>query len=91
MTDSMTAPTVVPRRTGRSVLAVFLGFVVVFVLSLGTDQLFHVLGLVLCLLGAIAMIPKELGPAWYPIALTISAVPTSWLGGVLFMHRRAQG
>jgi hypothetical protein len=33
-----------PRRIGRSILAVLAGLVVVFVLSLGTDQLFHVLG-----------------------------------------------
>jgi hypothetical protein len=32
-----------PRRLGRSAGAVFLGFVVVFVLSLGTDQVLHVL------------------------------------------------
>jgi hypothetical protein len=32
-----------PRRLGRSVLAVFLGFVTVVVLSLGTDQILHVL------------------------------------------------
>jgi len=32
-----------PRRRGRSVAAVFLGFLVVFVLSLGTDQVLHVL------------------------------------------------
>jgi hypothetical protein len=32
-----------PRRAGRSVLAVFLGFIVVVILSLGTDQLLHVL------------------------------------------------
>lgn len=143
MTESTTASGAQPRRLGRSVLAVFLGFVAVFVLSLGTDQVFHllgiyppwgepmfdprlnflalayrcvyqviggwimarfapsapvahalaggVLGLVLCILGAIAMIPKGLGPAWYPIALTISAVPTSWWGGVFFKRGRAQG
>ncbi len=34
-----------PRRVGRSILAVLVGLVVVFVLSLGTDQLFHVLGI----------------------------------------------
>jgi hypothetical protein len=33
-----------PRRLGRSTLAVLAGFVAVVVLSLGTDQLFHVLG-----------------------------------------------
>ena len=32
-----------PHRLGRSAAAVFLGFVAVFVLSLGTDQLLHVL------------------------------------------------
>ena len=42
----MTSPTTTasgqPRRLGRSVLAVFLGFVTVVVLSLGTDQALHV-------------------------------------------------
>jgi len=32
-----------PRRLGRSVAAVFLGFLTVFVFSLGTDQILHVL------------------------------------------------
>ena len=32
-----------PRRRWRSVGAVFLGFITVVVLSLGTDQLLHVL------------------------------------------------
>lgn len=32
------------RSIGRSILAVFVGFVTVFVLSLGTDQVLHVLG-----------------------------------------------
>jgi hypothetical protein len=32
-----------PRRLGRSVAAVFLGFVTVVILSLGTDQVLHVL------------------------------------------------
>lgn len=31
-----------PRRLGRSIAAVFLGFLAVFVLSLGTDQVLHV-------------------------------------------------
>ena len=42
----MTAPTANvdahPRRRGRSVLAVFLGFIAVVILSLGTDQILHV-------------------------------------------------
>ena len=33
-----------PRRTGRSVLAVLAGFVVIFVLSLGTDGILHATG-----------------------------------------------
>lgn len=33
-----------PRRIGMSILAVLAGLVAIFVLSLGTDQLFHALG-----------------------------------------------
>jgi len=129
-----------PRRLGRSVAAVLLGFVAVVVLSLGTDQVLHalkvyppwgqpmydpglnllalayrivyavvgsyiaarfaphnpmrhalalgVVGLVLSVAGAIAMIPRDLGPAWYPIALALTALPCAWLGGVL--HRVGQ-
>jgi hypothetical protein len=32
-----------PRRPGRSIVAIFLGFVAVVVLSLGTDEVFHLL------------------------------------------------
>jgi hypothetical protein len=42
-TVQMTALTAPPRRLGRSAGAVLLGFVVVFVLSLGTDQVLHML------------------------------------------------
>lgn len=41
MTTAMTAPS--PRTTGRSIAAVAIGFVVVIVLSLGVDQVLHVL------------------------------------------------
>jgi hypothetical protein len=37
------AAAVAPRRLGRSILAVFAGFVVVVVLSLGTDEVLHLL------------------------------------------------
>jgi hypothetical protein len=50
-----------------------------------------VLGLVLCAAGAIATIPMDLGPAWYPILLTLSALPTAWLGGLLFLRRQPTG
>lgn len=127
-----------PRRLGRSVAAILLGFVTVFVLSLGTDQILHVLqvyppwgqpmyaaglnllalsyrvvytilggyitarlaphaplrhalilgaiGFVLSAAGAIAAIPLNLGPTWYPIALALTALPCVWLGGGL-QHR----
>lgn len=130
-----------PRKLWRSALAVFLGFVTVAVLSLATDQLFHVLevyppwgqpmpdtddnllalvyrcvytviggyvtaglsprnpmrhvwvlagiGFAAGLAGAIATIPMDLGPAWFPIALVIAAVPCTWLGGVLHRGRDA--
>jgi hypothetical protein len=38
-----TASAATPRRLGQSVLAVFAGFVVVVVLSLGTDEVLHLL------------------------------------------------
>ena len=36
--------------------------------------------------GAVVAIPLDLGPAWYPIALAVSALPLAWLGGAL-RHR----
>jgi hypothetical protein len=126
-----------PSRPLRSFVAVFVGFVAVVVLSLGTDQVLHVLqvyppwgqpmhdpglnllalayrcvyavlgsfiaaglaprapmrhalvlggiGLVLSVIGAIAALGMaDLGPAWYPIALVLSALPCAWLGGDLY-------
>ena len=123
-----------PRNLPRSLVAVFLGFVAVVVLSLGTDQIFHVLrvyppwnepmrdtglnllalsyrivytvlggyitarlaprnpmrhvwvlagiGLVVGTLGVVATSGLDLGPRWYPIAIAVTAVPCTWLGGV---------
>jgi len=131
----MTDSTAQPRRLGRSILAIFLGFVAVVVLSLGTDEIFHLLkvyppweqpmnepslnllalsyriiytifgsyiaaclapsapmrhawilgaiGFVLGTVGAIATIPLHLGPAWYPIAIALTALPCAWIGGRL--------
>jgi len=119
-----------------------MGFVAVFVLSLGTDQLLHVLevyppwgepmheprlnllalsyrivytilggyitarlaprnpvrhalilgivGFVISLLGVIATIPMNLGPAWYPIALAVTAIPCTWLGGILYQRNQSE-
>jgi len=121
---------------------VLLGFFAVVVVSLGTDQVLHVLqvyppwgqpmydtgllflalayrsvyavlgsyiaarlaprnpmrhalvlgavGLVLSLAGAIATIPMDLGPSWYPIALVLTALPCAWLGGILHRMRQVE-
>jgi hypothetical protein len=130
-----------PRQLGRSVAAVFIGFLVVVVLSLGTDEVFHLLqvyppwnqpmpepglnllalsyrlvydtlgsylmarlapyapmrhvwvgagiGFVLSSAGAIGAIKMNIGPAWYPIALALSAWPTAWIGGHLYLRQQA--
>jgi glycerol uptake facilitator-like aquaporin len=141
MTAHVTRSAVPQRALLQSVGAIVSGFVVVFVLSLGVDQLLHVMqvypplgqpmwdhrlnalalsyrlvigvlgsyvtarlapyapmrhamigaaiGFVLSTLGAIAAIRMQLGPAWYPIALAASALPTGWLGGRLGAKMRA--
>lgn len=127
------------RPLGRSVWAIFSGFLVVVVLSLGTDQLMHVLnvyppwgvpmeetsdnllalayrcvygvlgsyitarlaphspmrhvwigaaiGFAISLLGTIAAFMVHLGPVWYPVALTVTALPCAWLGGTLYLRQ----
>jgi len=128
------------RNLWRSARAVLLGLLAVFVLSLGADQLLHMLrvyppwgvpmhdpglnllalsyrlafgvvggyvtarfapchalrhalalgavGLALSALGAVAAMQAALGPAWYPILLALSSIPTAWLGGVLYQRKR---
>lgn len=49
------------------------------------------IGTVMGAIGAAATIPMNLGPAWYPIALALSGLPTAWLGGRLFLGRQAAG
>lgn len=41
------------------------------------------IGLFFGTLGAVSTIPMNLGPAWYPIAIALTAVPCTWLGGFL--------
>jgi hypothetical protein len=136
MTDQATTPP--PRNLWRSAGAVLLGFFAVVILSLGTDQVLHmlkvyppwgepmrdpglnllaltyrviytvfggylaarfaprnpmchafvlaVIGLVMGVLGVVATSGLDLGPRWYPIALAVTALPCTLLGGVL--HRR---
>jgi hypothetical protein len=126
----------------RSMGSVFAGFLTVVVLSLGTDQVLHVLdlyppwgatmfdpalnalalayriaftvlggyvtarlaprnptrhvnvlagiGLFFGTMGAISTIPMNLGPAWYPIAIALTAVPCTVLGGWMAMRRAAE-
>jgi hypothetical protein len=142
MTATRAQGTTPPRSLPRSIGAVAAGFVSVAVLSLATDQLFHVLnvyppwgelmwetsdnvlalayrtvytilggyitaalaphspmrhvwivailGLVASTMGAIAAITMaDFGPNWYPISLVVTGVPAVWLGGVLYVRRRA--
>lgn len=42
------------------------------------------LGTALSTAGVIATSGMDLGPRWYPIALAVSALPSAWLGGVLY-------
>ena len=44
------------------------------------------IGFVLSGAGAIATIPMDLGPAWYPIAIWLTALPCAWLGGALYLR-----
>jgi hypothetical protein len=48
------------------------------------------MGLAANALGAIATWNQDLGPHWYPIALTILALPAAWLGGKLWLSRNVQ-
>jgi len=48
-----------------------------------------IVGFVLATVGAVASISAgNMGPAWYPIALVISALPCAWLGGLLYRGKR---
>ena len=41
-------------------------------------------GIVLGIVGVVATWNMELGPRWYPIALTVLAIPQCWLGGKIY-------
>lgn len=47
------------------------------------------IGVVLSAAGALAAITADLGPAWYPVALVLTALPCAWLGGWLHARRLA--
>ena len=126
-----------PRNLWRSTGAVLLGFFAVVALSLGTDEILHLLkvyppwgqpmfeprlnllalsyrivyavigsyiaarfaprnpmrhAIILGIIGlafsvagaAVAITRADLGPAWYPISLVVTALPCAWLGGLLY-------
>jgi len=135
MTDRVTQNPVPPRRLLRNVGAILAGFLCVAVLSLGTDQILHMLdvyppwgepmrefgdnllafayrsvyaiiggyvtarlapyapmrhvlilgciGTILSALGAYAAITMDMGTVWYPVALVVTALPLTLLGGYL--------
>jgi hypothetical protein len=143
----MTTPSASLRTTkstiGRSIWAIVAGFLVIIVLSLGTDEILHVLhvyppwnlpmwdpklnalalgyrlifdtlgsyitarlapraplkhaliggfiGLVLSLGGIFAAVKANMGPVWYPIALSLSSPITAWIGGMLFVRNSDGG
>lgn len=47
-------------------------------------------GFVISLVGVIVTIPMKLGPAWYPIAIAVTAIPCTWLGGVLYQKTQKE-
>jgi hypothetical protein len=49
------------------------------------------IGTALAGLGAVATIPMQLGPAWYPILLAVTALPLAWLGGWIYVRRAHAG
>ena len=42
------------------------------------------------LAGTLAASVRNLGPAWYPVALTVLALPTAWLGGALYVRNASR-
>ena len=50
-----------------------------------------ILGIVLSVLGLIAIIVEDLAPAWYGWALIILSIPATWSGGKLAILSRGPG
>ena len=49
--------------------------------------IFALISFALGVVGAIATIPMNLGPAWYPILLALSAFPCTWVSWRLYRAR----
>ncbi|WP_425615410.1 hypothetical protein NA78x_005328 [Anatilimnocola sp. NA78] len=52
-----------------------------------------IIGTVVCTIGAAFTLGQEqvFGPAWYPIALAVTALPCAWLGGMIQRVTSAPG
>ena len=48
-----------------------------------------IIGAVLGSLGVVASWGSKLGPAWYPIALSVLAIPQSWIGGKFYQTTKS--
>jgi hypothetical protein len=46
------------------------------------------IGTLLATLGAVGAMGRDLGPMWMPIALVITALPTTWYGAHLYANRK---
>lgn len=141
--NTLSAAQALPRRIGRSILAVLAGIVVGIVLSTATDFGLHAiglapapslkdpwpnrllavatayrsiygilasyviarlapnrpmahslvagtLGLIVSTLGAIAAWSTTAGQHWYPVALTLTALPTAWIGAKLWLMQSSR-
>jgi hypothetical protein len=79
-------------RTGYSVLGSYLAARLSATRAMRNAMILGVLEVVACTAGLAATWNKgpEFGPAWYPIALVLLALPCAWLGGKLALRRSAQ-
>lgn len=76
----------------RLVVTVLGGYVTAWIAPFAKMRHVLVLGLIgtaVAVAGCIMMIPMDYGPAWYPIALAVTALPCCWLGGWLRVRRGA--
>jgi hypothetical protein len=48
------------------------------------------IGLVLGGIGAVFAIRANFGPAWYPVALMLSAIPTAWIVARVYVARNGE-
>ncbi|HEX5423288.1 MAG TPA: hypothetical protein VFW94_07045 [Candidatus Acidoferrales bacterium] len=45
------------------------------------------IGVVLATVGAAMTWNRNMGPHWYPVALSVFAIPQSWLGAKIYLRR----